>query len=67
MGGKQLNVSKMWLCLCKKVSRTSDMRSIIAGMMHGMKREYVIQQFLLFITGQEGIVEKLHQGFFSDT
>jgi hypothetical protein len=43
------------------------MRSIIAGMMHGMKREYVIQQFLLFITGQEGIVEKLHQGFFSDT
>ncbi len=35
--------------------------------MHGMKREHVIQQFLLFITGQEGIVEKLHQGFFSDT
>jgi hypothetical protein len=42
------------------------MRSIIVGM-HGMKREYVIQQFLLFITGQEGIVEKLHQDFFSDT
>jgi hypothetical protein len=41
------------------------MRSIV-GMMHGMKREYVIQQFLLFITGQEGIVQKLHQGFFSD-